>query len=166
MTSSLLGGIQTPPCHHVIFRLPPVTPVICTAMIDTTIAIRAHLIVIMMTYASECVEPLSPFQTISQPRLQPFLFQVKYLRWTLNTNRPRVRRQETRDAQFPNPHKDIRIDPSQYRYLSLPQAIHTQLDLCGDIAFFSIPSKSKPFKYFWKSILTFTDRLWESWGTK
>ena len=43
-----------------------VTPVICTAMIDTTIAICAHLIVIMMTYASECVEPLLPFQTISQ----------------------------------------------------------------------------------------------------
>ena len=43
-----------------------VTPVIWTAMIDITIVICANLIVIMMAFASECVEPLLPFQTISQ----------------------------------------------------------------------------------------------------
>ena len=43
-----------------------VTPVIWTALIDITIVICANLIVIMMAFASECVEPLLPFQTISQ----------------------------------------------------------------------------------------------------
>ena len=34
-------------------------------MIDITIVICANLIVIMMAFTSECVEPLLPFQTIS-----------------------------------------------------------------------------------------------------
>ena len=42
-----------------------VTPVIWTALIDITIVICANLIVIMMAFTSECVEPLLPFQTIS-----------------------------------------------------------------------------------------------------